>query len=346
MGIDKVIEGLLTEEGSLVTDERTNSLIVTDVEENFPRIEQAIAQLDVKTAQILIEAELVEINAQKVKDLGLEWGTGTEGTLVSLSPAKSTVAFPFSGFDNKTLGRLSPTKIASGSTSGVTLGTLSTDQFDVVLKAIETDTTSKILARPKILTLDNESATIRLSSQTAIGTITTNPTQVAGTTATESAERTETGVRLVVTPQVNEHGYVTLLIEPAVSRPVQSSFFSSKFVDPKTRSARTLVRVKDGETIVMGGLIDRQKKRALRKVPLLGDIPVLGLLFQKEDVEDDETELIVFITPRIVKDDAHVAQAVQPAVLEPIVEREQERPVAQRDEAIETLLNRMEGRRQ
>ncbi|MBI4355104.1 MAG: hypothetical protein HY597_01460 [Candidatus Omnitrophica bacterium] len=344
IGIDKVVEKLLTKAGSLAVDERTNSLIITDVESNFSRLEQAIAQLDVKTAQILIEAELVEVNAQKAKGLGIEWGQASDGTLTTLTPAKAAVSFPYSGLGNKSLGNLNSLEIASG-TKGITLGTLDSSQLTVILKAIETDTTSKILARPKILTLDNESATIRLSAQTAIGTLTTVASET-GATISQSAERTETGVRLVVTPQVNEDGYITLLLEPAVSRPIASSFsaFTSKFVDPKTRSARTLVRVKDGETIVLGGLIDRQDKTAVRKVPFLGDLPLVGALFRREEVSDDDTELMVFITPRIVKDEPRLAQAPprEPVAAEPIAQREQERPAAERDEAIDSLLNRME----
>ena len=300
-GIDRVIEKLLTDGGSLVADERTNSLVITDVPDNYEKIERAIAALDVKTPQVLIEAELLEVSASKTKNLGIEWG-GTAGktgpTLATFTPATdATTRFPFTLFKSSGL-------LTSSQSRTITLGTLNSAQFQAVLKAIQNDLTARLLAHPKVLTLDNERALIELTADTAIGKqVATTATGGTGTTAT-TAERSPTGIKLQVTPQINADGYITMYVEPSLSRPVASEFFPSEFVDPKIRSVSTIVRVRDGETIVIGGLIDRQDTKGLRKVPGLGNVPLVGAAFKKTDDTLSDVELIVFITPRIVTEDA------------------------------------------
>ena len=340
-GIDQVITKLLTTNGSLVVDERTNALIITDTPENFQKIERAIAELDVKTAQILIEVELLEVSATKAKNLGVEWGTGTDGTLATFTPGQATTHFPF----NLSQHQMIPTQTLNPAADEIlqtrptyTLGTLNTAQFQVVLKALQSDQDTRLLAHPKVLTLDNEQAVIELVAQTAIGQKTsTVATGGTGSTSTE-AERTQTGVKLKVTPQLNADGNITMLVEPSLSRPNRSEFFPTLFVDPKTRSATTLVRVRDGETIMIGGLIDRSESGTKRRVPGLGDVPLVGAAFRKNDTALTDTELVVFITPRIV-DNPQLA-GLKTALHLPPLGPEQE-PVVSRDEAIESILQQL-----
>ncbi|MBI3312393.1 MAG: type II and III secretion system protein [Candidatus Omnitrophica bacterium] len=183
------------------------------------------------------------------------------------------------------------------------LGTLDASQAVAVLQALERDTDTKILARPKVLTLDNESAVIQLSTNQAIGFQSTTGEQTATTTATP--ERTTTGVVLTVTPQVNKDGFVTMLVEPSVTKVETAKVqpptkVGGTVVDPKTRSARALVRIRQGETLVMGGLIDRSEQAVLKRVPGLSAIPVLGEAFKNREVDNSASELVVFVTPRIV----------------------------------------------
>lgn len=328
VGIDKVIENLLTSFGKVVVDGRTNSLIVTDLPDNFARIDAVLRALDIKTAQVLVEAELLETSLSKLKDLGVEWGTGSEGTLLKLSPATRTTRFPFSTF----LGE------KTGDTTKVTLGTINTSLGEAVLDALERDTDTKILARPRVLTLDNESAVIRLTNQQAVAVQTTTVATGAGITQT-TPERMTTGVILVVTPQVNEDDFITMLIEPSVTK-VVASLISSAIKDPKSRSARALVRVRNGQTLVMGGLIDRSEQEVLQRVPILSGIPVLGAAFRNKEIDNTASELIVFITPRIV-DESMAAQRSAAAAEAPLQAREQE-PTEGRQQEIEQRLNVLE----
>ncbi|MBI3321568.1 MAG: type II and III secretion system protein, partial [Candidatus Omnitrophica bacterium] len=231
--------------------------------------------------------------------------------------------------------------IAPTSSTPFTAGTLNVSKFQGLLQAIEKDSDTKILARPKVLTLDNESAIIRLTSDEAIGFQTTTGEQTATTTA--QPERTTTGVVLVVTPQVNEDGYITMIVEPSVSKTVASKISpptgQATPRDPKTRSSRTLVRIRSGDTLVVGGLIDRNEEEVLRHVPILSGIPFLGEAFKNTRVDNTASELVVFVTPRLLTETAgaQVASVGQA----PFAAREQETSPS-RGELIEQTLNQFD----
>jgi len=339
VGIDVVLRSLLTDRGSMTVDGRTNSLVITDIPANFPRLEGALAALDVRTPQIMIDAELIETSLNKLKDLGVEWGTGSEGTVFQLTPAKRTTRMPFSTL----WGHEGAEPIATG-TPGLTLGSLDTSQAIAALQMLQNDTESKILARPKVLTLDNESAIIRLTTEQAVGFQSTSQTGTGSVTA--EPERMTTGIVMVVTPQVNEDGFITMLVEPSVTKTVAAQITApsgqSTPVDPKTRSSRTLVRIRSGDTLVVGGLIDRSEKESLRRVPILADIPFVGEAFKNEEIDDAASELIVFVTPRILEEGE--APQVAAAGQGPLGPREQE-PSGARQESIEETLNELEQSR-
>ena len=359
-GIDLVIRRLLTEHGSLVVDGRTNNLIVTDIPGNFARLEAALAALDVRTPQILVDAELIETTLTKLKDFGVEWGNGTEGNIFSFKPATRTTYFPFSGLASVFPGNQGLTSSGltkTGPTAGsYQFGTLASGSALAVLQALETDSDTKILARPKVLTLDNESAVIRLTSNETIGFESSSQ----ATTAVQSStpERELTGVVLVVTPQVNDQQNITMIVEPSVTKTVASSITppsgSAQTRDPKTRSSRTLVRIRSGDTLVVGGLIDRSQEHSLSRVPFLSSIPVFGEAFKDRETNNSETELVVFVTPRILSEstETQVASAALPGgATSPVVPsaapasmgmHEQEQ-ASSRQDLMEDALNRLEA---
>lgn len=305
----KVIRSALTEHGRLEIYPETNSLVITDVPENFPAIEELIQLLDTAIPQILIEAYIVEVSETAVKKLGLEFG-GSEGVLGKATGPARLLNYPthenralYPGEHELRTGTSSikdNTLFGGNKDYGIFYGLLSFQDLTATLKAIETRTDGKFLARPKILTLNNRAAEIAVTANTAVGKKTSSQATTAQVTA--SAERQKTGVILKVTPQVNEGDLVTLLIEPTVSRPATSEFFPNDFVDAKTRSVRTSVRVRDGSTLYLGGLISDDETKTTRKVPLLGDVPLLGRLFTFEDFKAPKVELLIFITPRVVKE--------------------------------------------
>lgn len=319
--------GLLTEYGKIVSDVRTNSIIITDIPAQFPIIEETLAKLDEATPQVMIEAELLETTLNNIDRLGIEWAD----TIAVYTGPTQTTKRPFKKHDIPE---------AIDKYSGIAYGTISMADFSLKLHMLKTDKNTKLLARPRVLTLNNETAQINISAKTAVATITTIQ-GVTGTTGvqTTSAERMDTGIMLKVTPQVNKDNYITMLLEPSVTTPVKSAFFTkSEFVDPHTRSVKTTVRVRDGDTLVIGGLINTDDSTTVKKVPILGNIPLLGYLFKNESKDRTDTELIIFITPHIFKDYVTALSASE-------MERETTAPPeAAKEKLIENILNKFNNK--
>jgi type IV pilus assembly protein PilQ len=296
-GITKVIKKLLSEYGSLVEDFRTNSLIVTDVPSRMPIIAQTIAALDVPIPQVMLEVEMLDVSKNAVDKLGFEFGQ-TPFTAV-LTGGTLGLGFPFHSWAR--------TYTDPDTARGNLAVNTSPNTYQVQLDFLKTQTDTKYLARPRILTLNNETAEIKITTDEAVGEKKSVSGEAGSTTTTTEAERYETGVSLRVTPQINpETGEITMFIVPKASQASASGITSStgvKFFNPETRTTKSIVRVKDGETIIVGGLIRNDTTEEFRKLPILGDLPVLGALFRHVNREPNrERELLVFITPHIIKE--------------------------------------------
>lgn len=354
-GIDTVIEQLLSDEGYLSVDDRTNTLIITDVPENFPRLESALAALDVQTPQILIEAELLEIALTEADHIGTQVGSSLGYTFGLTGGSRASQAlWRALGLDGGAvidpIGDDGSVGDSSVTTSGFTHNILTLPTFETVLNLIKQDTNSRVLARPKVLTLDNESAVIRLTTDEVIGTIIETSPE-GGITA--EAERYPTGILLSVTPQINETDFITLLVEPTVASATVSSIVDpsteSPYKDPKIRSARSLVRIRSGDTLVIGGLIDEDSTEVIQKVPFLGDLPFVGKLFTDVQKDSVSSELVIFVTPSIIKEHmpGEMASAGLPVVLPPnwkndTLQKREQNPVDFREDAISRTLDLLE----
>lgn len=286
-GIVAILKQLLTERGLLAIDPRTNSISITDVPEIFPAVEATLAKLDIKPAQLLIEAEILEVTLDTLRRLGIEYG-GATGDLATFTGPKKQTVFP-----------LGPRLLNYTTEPTKTLSTLDLSNFSMVLKALATEKNVKFLASPRLTTLSNEVAEIRIVTDASTGLTSTSQSQTG--TVTQVLERQTVGTVLRVTPLVTEDQHITMIIEPEVSRVIESSKFSS-FLDPNRRAARTTVMVQDGGTAMIAGLISREREESVRKVPLLGDIPFLGIPFRRTLHSDTETEIVIFITPHILRD--------------------------------------------
>ena len=320
--ISSIIQSMLSPVGKIAIDPRTNKLIITDVPEIFPQVENILAELDIRPPQILIEAQIVEVNKTSGLSLGFEYG-GTGGTMINVTaPTRSLYAdffhrknvlgekmhgwnwiFPtqaeVSGDSTKT-ETTSEGGVATNYDKGDTeAGVLNWSAFNIVLRSLLTRGEAKYLGKPKVVTLNNKRAMIQAQTDATVGQIMSQSGSSSGEgMTTTSAERKSVGLTLNVTPQVNREGYVTLLVEPSYSDIVSSGFDFSK--DTTTRSASTLVRVKNGQTVVIGGLLSSRELDQTRKVPLLGDIPILGWLFTSKTKSKSTTDLVIFITPTIL----------------------------------------------
>ena len=300
-GITKAVKKVLSEYGSIVEDFRTNSLIVTDMLSRMSIIAQTITALDMPVPQVMLEVEMLDVNKNKVDKIGFKFGQ-TPMTMVLTGAKQTGTLWPFRD-----------TSKPVSSPPGITTGNIdfSTASYTVLLDFLKTQADTKYLARPKILTLNNETAEIKIATDEMIGTVTITTTAEGTATTSAEAERVETGVTLRVTPQVNlDAGEITMFLVPTV-RDTSTSTLNTSFKDPEVRSTKSTVRVKDGETVIIGGLIRNDSSQTITKLPILGDIPIFGALFRHKNRDKDrERELLVFITPHIVKDtDIKLTQA-------------------------------------
>lgn len=297
-GVDVLVASLLSEKGRVTMDILTNTLIVTDFPSRLKKVESVLKEIDVPSDQVVLEVYIMEIKKNNMGDYGIEWG-GADGKLAQFTAGNRTTGFPFTeGFLN---GDGFKAQAVSGP-STLTLGSIDAQNFKAVLHFLTTQTDTKILARPRILTMNNEAAQIKLVTNAAIANQTLNTsTQGIATSTSNQAERTEAGISLKMTPQVNADETVGLFLEPSVTTLSSSAFFGSTFVDPTTRTIRTMARVKNNDTLVIAGLIDSDRSLSNKKVPLLGDIPGIGTAFSYKNKDEIERELIIFITPHILR---------------------------------------------
>ncbi|MBO4707314.1 MAG: hypothetical protein J5594_01985 [Elusimicrobiaceae bacterium] len=292
-----VIKSVLTKQGKIAIDSRTNKLIITDVPEVFPQIESILDELDVKAPQILIEAQVIEVSKGSGYDVGFNWNL--EGTFTG-----GSTEMPWNYFGarngNKILRYLG-TVVASEGGPKTTPPTLDWGNFTVIFKALMQNQEARSLGKPKVITMNNNQAMVTSSRDASIGTITRDTgSGSSGTTTTSGTERKRVGLTLIVTPQVNKEGYVTLTVLPSYSDLIASE--TGETYDTVTRAVTTQVRVKSGQTVVLGGLLQSTEKETVYKVPLLGQIPVLGWLFTSKQKTKSTTDLVIFITPTVLSE--------------------------------------------
>ncbi len=305
-GIMAGIQAVLTQGGKVVEDARTNSLIVTDKEANFPNIEKMIAKLDVPVAQIMIQVEMLDISKSTSDLMGVKFGS----TPLQLTGGTKNVLYPWN--QNNILRKEDFAFSSGGSSSDTgtpqyTTGKVDASGMTALIQFLRTQNDTRNLARPRILTLNNETAEIKISTNEAIGltTVTSSATSNSDSQS-KQAERVQTGVFLTVTPQANPTtGDIIMAIYPKVIQAsLGQSFDGVSFKDPEERGSQSILSIKNGETIVIGGLLRRKDSNEVTKLPILGDIPILGAPFRHKAKSSDERELIIFITPYILDEQA------------------------------------------
>jgi general secretion pathway protein D len=287
---------------SITADEQTNSLVITADQDIMQQLENVIAKLDIRRAQVLVEAIIVEVQDGNGLNLGVQWANnnvgGTQFTSTGLpifNAAQGVQQYKKDG------GMTSDNPIYKtlGSFNGLAAGFFEGD-WSVLLTALATNSKNDILATPSIVTLDNKEAAFNVGQDVPVlsGSQTTSGDNVFNT-----VERKTIGTKLKVTPQINEGDSVLMEIEQEVSSVDSSSASSSLGPTFNTRTIQNAVLVKSGETVVLGGLIDDTTKEQVSKVPLLGDIPLLGQLFRYTSTDSAKRNLMVFIRPTIIRDD-------------------------------------------
>ena len=294
-------------------DAATNSLVITAPPELIRSLRMVIAQLDVRRAQVLVEAVIAEISAEKTAELGVQWAVGTNNAV---------------GFTNLNTGNSSLANIialAAGANSGDLTDTTLLPQglhfgvgdftkgnpFGVLISALAKDADTNILSTPTVVTLDNEEAEITVGQNVPLvtGSYTTSTSSGSSSSTTsefgnpfQTIQREDVGVILKVKPQINEGNAVKLEISQKVSNVVPSANASTQGLTFNKREIKTNVLVENGQILVLGGLIDDKLDQGASKVPLLGDVPLLGSLFRYRNTTKKKTNLMVFLHPVILRD--------------------------------------------
>lgn len=284
--------------------ESTNALVVAGNPDQLREIRLLVDQLDIRRAQVLVEAIIVEISDTQAKDLGVQWlmvdqNTGSiplvSGNFTGNQGLGSIAAGAVTGGTEGALGALAGLQ---GITAGVGRISQSGISFGVLLNALQSNTNFNILSTPSILTLDNAEASILVGQEVPFVTGSTAGDNNANPFTT--IQRKEVGVRLQITPQINDGNSVRLEILQEVSN-IEDSIKASDIITNK-REIKTTVMADNNDIIVLGGLIREDETETLRKVPLLGDIPFLGVLFRSTSVSREKRNLMVFIKPQILHD--------------------------------------------
>jgi type IV pilus assembly protein PilQ len=308
---------LLSPRGSIAVDERTNVLIARDISANLNYIEELVRSLDTQTAQVLIEARIVEATSKYQRDVGIQWGGDTTFSAATGNP--TGVAFPSNvsvaggNYDNNTpTAGLSPftrniatpnfavnlpaaVGTGAGGALGVTLGSIdNTLNLGLRLSALESSGLVRIVSAPKVMVLDNREARINQGTLIPFAQVSALGVQ---TTFQEAK------LQLLVRPHVTSDGSVSMHVK--LNRDEPDFTQTSPRGDPTIlkREAETDLLVMDGHTAVIGGIYTRNTGRNLDQIPFFGDIPILGILFQRRRAADARGELLIFITPHIVNRD-------------------------------------------
>jgi general secretion pathway protein D len=305
---------------SIEAHQDSNALVITAEPDMMRSLEKVIRQLDVRRAQVQVEAIIVEVFEGDGATLGVQWanerGGGTQFTngvvgigqlgvaaeLASEQTIRDNVTTTSNGdpvvvpTERTQLGDFTSLASLLGGVNGFLLGGV-TDGWGAVLQAVSTDTNSNLLATPHLTTMDNEEAFFIVGQEVPV--ITGSTTGNNNANPFQSVDRQEVGIKLKVTPQINEGDAVQLLIEQEVS---SVSGATSVDVIINKREIKTSVIVDDGGTIVLGGLIDDAVQESVSKVPLLGDIPIIGHLFKSTSTSVSKRNLMVFIRPTIIRD--------------------------------------------
>ncbi len=277
---EKTISKLVSPDGRVGIDDRLNCIVVTDTASNMELIRQTISKLDVKAPQVMIEVLIVNVKLTDELKMGVDWtklGTATNFFTQGLNITGS--ANPYG-------------KMTFSSTPG-------NWSIQGLMDFVETNSDVRILANPKVLVLNNHTAIIDAVEQIPYKQL--NETSAGGSIGSVSFK--EAGIKLEVTPQITDDGYIIMHIKPEQS--VRTGTFTIENSETpiiETRRTDTTLRVKDGQTIIIGGLRKSEPSVVESKVPFLGDIPLIGMLFRKVDTDIIESELGVFITPHIYTD--------------------------------------------
>lgn len=292
-------EAKIDERGSITVDERTNNIIAYQTQDRLDELRRIVAQLDIPVRQVMIEARIVEANVDYDKSLGVRWGGSVQNRgnwntsgVSNGANGSSTIGTPGSTSTNSPFVDMG----AANNTSGIGIAFITDNVLlDLELTAMEKTGNGEIVSQPKVVTSDKETAKILKGTEI--------PYQEASSSGATSVSFKEASLSLEVTPQITPDNRI--IMEVKVTKDEPDFLNKVQDVPPiKKNEVNAKVLVNDGETIVIGGVFSNTQSKVVDKVPFLGDVPYLGRLFRRDVVSEKKSELLVFLTPRIMNNQA------------------------------------------
>jgi general secretion pathway protein D len=286
---------------SIVADESNNALVITASAQEYHRMRRILEQIDVQPNQVLLEATIAEVTLTDQLAMGVRWFLQT-----------GNFAFRFTDLGANATNAATGTTTPAATIPPVVPGFpgfsafFNTPNAQVVLSMLSTITDVNIVSSPTLMVLDNKRATLQVGDEVPIVTQSAVAVQVAGAPIVNSVNMRNTGIILNITPRISDGGRVLLDIEQEVSTAVLTTTSGIQSPTIQQRRVKTTVSVDDGNCIVLGGLIQDKSTNTRNQTPLIGDIPILGNLFKNKNDQIDRTELLIAITPRIVRDNGQI----------------------------------------
>ena len=295
-----ILEGAV----NISADKSTNSLIVVALPVDFELVKDVIQKLDVRRRQVYVETAIIEMSLAKQRELGFEF----QGANFDESSNATTVigGTNFGNIGNAMVNGPAALATTNGLAVAAVKGTFTFKGIEylnigALLHAVQTDADVNVLSTPNILTTDNQKAEIMVGQNVPFKIAQTQNAATGGAALLNTYERKDVGIKLSLTPQITSDDNVRLEVNQEISDVVETSSGSDAGPTTNKRSASTTVVVKDRETMVIGGLIRDNVTSSAMKVPLLGDIPILGWFFKYKTTKVEKTNLMIFITPHIIK---------------------------------------------
>lgn len=305
--VKTVLEPIVSKQGRIQVDTRSNTLIITDTPASLTKIVPLVEQLDTQTPQVLIEAKFVETTKNPKKDLGINWSQtllnheiSAGGSAISDNPGDPPKIItdpngkPISGFQwAKPPGGSAVTPWTAGA------ALLDAGRAAVVFSFLAQDSDSELLANPRVVTTDNGKAKIAIATQYPIPQFAYSESKGAFTIT--GFDYKDIGIVLNVTPRINRNDFVTLEVQPEAGSQSGVANLQGVFIPViDNRTASTTVLIKSGHTLAIGGLMRQDTSDSYTKVPLLGDIPGVGALFRSKSLNKQKRDLLIFLTPTII----------------------------------------------
>lgn len=294
---------------NIQADESANALVITAPPSIFRSLEAVIRQLDIRRAQVMVEAIIAEVSSQKQAELGIQWlldGSGGDNPVGVVNFGNT----PISGIALSAASGSAALSDPFGQGATLALGKFnsSTFNFASVIRALEGDGDTNVLSTPSLVTMDNEEAEIFIGQEVSIpsGSFSGTGTSSTPTNPFTTFDRVPVGISLKIKPQINDGNTVRLEIDQSIDSITAGNAGQGDLVTSQ-RTINTSVLVDDGKILVLGGLIKDDLLENEQRVPLLGDIPILGALFRSQSVQKIKTNLMVFLRPIILRDDKRAA---------------------------------------